>query len=33
LDLPRFEIGILPLVLIVVGLYILIPHPRYKEAN
>jgi hypothetical protein len=32
-NLPHVEIGILPLGLIVVGLYILIPNPKYKEAS
>ncbi len=33
LNLPHFEIDIIPLGLIVLGLYILIPHPKYKEAS
>jgi len=31
LNLPGFEVGFIPLVLIVAGLYVLIPHPRYSS--
>ncbi len=30
LNLPHFEVGFIPLALIVVGLYVLIPGPKYS---
>jgi hypothetical protein len=28
-NLPHFQVDLIPLVLIVIGLYVLIPHPKY----
>jgi hypothetical protein len=30
-NLPHFQVEFIPLVMIVAGLYVLIPHPRYAE--
>ena len=30
-NLPHFSVDFIPLVLIVIGLYVLIPHPKYVE--
>ena len=31
LNLPHFQLDIIPLALVVIGLYVLIPHPKYAE--
>jgi len=33
LNLPHFQVDIVPLALIVVGLYVLIPGPKYSQAQ